>query len=242
MRNFGGNSAPRNVNYTAQMGVVGAAIAALNGGACTGAAGYTELLNAGVGMHANLPLIAQAMEPGLTNHLVIEVGTTSVGGRREFIGIAWDPNYLTVQHAGQVVWDSFNRAWIGNNTAAVAFPANNTLPLPGAAALGADQRGLAYIACLRAANGNPFIIGFLHNMYAVGEKTRAVENMDTMANRAKTAAGVAYAGAEVIIGGDFNVVPPPAANPARKRFRATITTRVSRTGGGAARNTTLNNP
>ncbi|HEY6970270.1 MAG TPA: hypothetical protein VJA94_13770, partial [Candidatus Angelobacter sp.] len=90
MRTFGGNTAVRNVNYAAQMGLVGGVVAALNGGACTAAAGYTELLNAGVGMHANLPNIALALDPGLTNHLVIEVGTT-IGGYREYIGIAWDP-------------------------------------------------------------------------------------------------------------------------------------------------------
>ena len=241
MYKFGGNQPVRNLHYTTQMGLLGGAVAALNGGACIAAAGYTELLNDGLGMHANLPNIALALDPGLTNHLVIEVGTT-IGNYQEFIGIAWDPNWLTVQHAGQVVWDSMNRQWIGNNTAAGAFPVNRNLTLAGAQNLGADQRGLAYIACLRVLNGNPFIIGFFHNMYAVGDKTRAVDSIDTMTNRAKTGAGLAYAGAEVIVGGDFNVLPPPAANPARKRFRATVTTRVSRTGGGVARNTTMANP
>ena len=240
---FGGNSAVRNAHFGTQMGHIGAAVALAHGGPSIAAAGFTELFNAGAGMRANLGVIAQALDPGLTRLLLIEVGTTLLGTRTEFIGIAWDPNWLTVQHGGQVVWDSMNSRWIGNNTAAGGFGAvNNTLRLAGVNNLGADQRGSAYIACLRVANGTPFIIAFLHNMYAIGDRTRAVENMDTMTARAKAAAGGAYGAAEVIVGGDFNVVPPPAAQPRRKRFRATLATRAARNVAGVALNTTLANP
>src|SRR5579871_6073409 len=246
MMRFGGNAAFRNAHFIAQMGVVGGVIAGLHGGPRVGAAGYTELINNGAGMHLNLPGIATALDAGLTQRLIIEVGTTSVGASREYIGIFWDPNVLTVQHAGQVAWDAFNRRWgAANNTAAGAFPANRNLNLPGAGGLGLDTRGLAYIACRRVLNNNPFIIAFLHNMYSIGDRTAAMQNLDTMASRARAAAGAAYAAAEIIIGGDFNVQPPPAARPSRKRARGAalrLTTRVFRNGFGVAQNTTLANP
>ncbi len=208
-----------------------------------GAAGYTELINNGAGMHLNLPGIATALDAGLTQRLIIEVGTTSVGASREYIGIFWDPNVLTVQHAGQVAWDAFNRRWgAANNTAAGAFPANRNLNLPGAGGLGLDTRGLAYIACRRVLNNNPFIIAFLHNMYSVGDKTAAMNNLDVMTGRAMAAAGVGYGAAEIIIGGDFNVVPPAAAQDRRKRIRSTLAARVNRNAAGVARNTTQYNP
>lgn len=241
---FNGKKAVRNAHYQTQMGLIGAAITAAHGGPRVGAAGYTELINAEAAMRGNLLAIAQALDAGLTRRLIIEVGTMAVSGKSEYLGIAWDPDVLTVQHAGQVVWDSMHERWIGNNTAAGGFAAaNNTLDLDGVDNLGADQRGIAYIACRRAVNGNRFIIAFLHNMFSEGDRNRAMAGMDAMISRAKSAAGDGYAAAEIIVGGDFNVRPPAAAQSRLKRRRgAGLTVRVTRNLAGAALNTTQWHP
>ncbi|HLJ89312.1 MAG TPA: hypothetical protein VKZ53_21015 [Candidatus Angelobacter sp.] len=240
MQKFNGANAVRNAAFVTQMGAIGAAL-----GPTLGVAGYTELISNLPAMHAALPPIATALDGGLTNRLVICVGKTSVGNALEYIGIVWDPGMLNVQHAGQVLWDPVNRRWGAARNTTAPFPANRNILLPGVQNYGADTRGLAYIACRRVLNNNPFIIGFLHNMYSIGDRTAAMQNLDTMASRARAAAGAAYAAAEIIIGGDFNVQPPPAARPSRKRARGAalrLTTRVFRNGFGVAQNTTLANP
>jgi endonuclease/exonuclease/phosphatase family metal-dependent hydrolase len=102
---------------------------------------------------------------------------------------------------------------------------------------------LAYIACLELATGNPFLIGFMHNMYNLGNKSSAYTNLGTMADNARNAIGGGYAGAEVIIGGDFNLAP---RNPKRPRGATLfLYPRAARVGGGtvgAYINTTAANP
>jgi endonuclease/exonuclease/phosphatase family metal-dependent hydrolase len=235
MQNYGGNSAPRNVVFAGGFGAINGAT-----GAVYMAAGFTELLNAGVGLHAALPALAQVLDAGLTSFVVIEVGTT-VFGRREFIGIAWDPWVLNVQHAGQVFRDAVSKEWEANNVAAGAIPANQTIPLPANLGYGADTRGPAYIAALRGVN--PVVIGFMHNMYNLGDKSAAFTHLGGMMDKVRIAIGGGYAAATVVVGGDFNLAPRA---PKRPRGAAlTLATRAARVGGGVAGafvNTTLVNP
>jgi len=205
MFSFGGHSAVRNATFTG-------AFAAIQGitGAIYRAAGFTEVINAGAGLRHTLSLLAHALDPNMTDLVVIEVGTTAVGVRREFIGIAWDPAALIVQHAGSVLWDSANQRWRAHNAVAAGI-VNQTINRPAGLMLGADSRGLAYIAALRL--GNPFLIGFMHNMYNLGDKSSAFTHLGNMADAACNAAGGVYGGAEIMIGGDFNLRPRQPKRP-----------------------------
>src|SRR6266480_4300572 len=89
-------------------------------------AGFTELLNNNLAA-VQIANRAVALDPGLTNCVVIGVGITVTGARDEHIGIAWDPNFFTIQNAGQVLYDAVARQWQCHNTAA---PVPATIPMP----------------------------------------------------------------------------------------------------------------
>ncbi|MCP3144432.1 exonuclease/endonuclease/phosphatase family protein [Pyxidicoccus xibeiensis] len=206
MLDYGGRTPVRNATFTAALG-------AINGitGANYWAAGFTEVLYAGAATQANLPLIAQALDAGLTRMHVIEVGTTLLG-RQEFIAIAWDDFSFPVAHVGRVLWDPMNRSWAPHN-AAPGAAATQVLPLPTGVAMGADTRGLAYIAGASATTGRRYVIAFMHNMYNLGNKTAAFESLNVMATRARNAIGGNYTDATVVIGGDFNLEPRTRKRP-----------------------------
>jgi hypothetical protein len=231
MRNYGGGAPGRNVAYNGALGAINAIT-----GALYWVAGFTEITNT-VGSVAALLARAAVLDAGLTRIVVIEVGTTALG-TREFIGIAWDNANFTVAHGGSVVKFAMNQNWVPHNVAnaALGTGGNQTIALPGAGGLAADTRGLAYIAGTNA--GNPYLIGFLHNMYALGNKTEMYQRIGGIADNARAAIGGVYAGAEVIIGGDFNVAPAPA----RKRPRGFTLDTVIASAMGAPINTTLANP
>jgi hypothetical protein len=235
MRTFGGGAPGRNAAYTAALTAINAAT-----GPVYLAAGFTEITNPNAPLRGVLAGLAATLDPGLTRHLIVEVGTTALG-MREFIGIAWDPLAgLAVQHAGHVLRDPVNKSWRAYDTPlGVGAIPNNTIPLPGGVALGADQRGLAYIAGIRVWDGNPYVLGFMHNMYALGDRTAAFGGLPYMADLARQAAGGGYVGAEVIVGGDFNVDP---RNPKRARGAAfTMVFRAARDAFGALIPTTAVN-
>jgi hypothetical protein len=200
MRDYGGNSAPRNVLYATRLGLINAAT-----GSSYIVAGFTEVMNSGVGLRTNLSLLAQQLDAGLTALYVFGVGATSVGARREYIGIAVDPAYVAVTHVGSVLRNVYNQ-WQVFAGPVGALPAGNVMAMPVGAPLQADSRGLAFVAAVY--NGVNYIFGFMHNMYAIGEKTGAYQNLGLMASRIRTAlTGAGYGAARVIFGGDFNLDP-----------------------------------
>lgn len=172
-------------------------------------AGFTEVRASNLGFRWVLSGLAQQLDPGLTGLLVIDVGTTALG-TREYIGIAWDPVFVTMQHAGCVIWNSMRRAWQAYNVPAAAM-VNHRIRLPAGLPLGADTRGLAYIAATY--RGRNFLFGFMHNMYRLGSRYVVYTSLPTMAERARQAIGAPYGNAEVIIGGDFNLRPRPPITP-----------------------------
>jgi hypothetical protein len=205
MRDYGGNSAPRNALYAARFGAISATPTVPNG---VLVAGFTEIMNSGVGLHANMPGVIQNLDAGLTNFIVIYVGTTSVGRRAEYIAIATDPVFVAA-HAGQVLINPVTAQWAIYNTPAAAV-VNNRIGVPGGVNLQADSRGVAYVAGTFA--GNQYIIGFMHNMYNEGNKTGAFTNLGRVAQVMRQNVP-GYGAARVIIGGDFNVAP---RNPTRR--------------------------
>jgi hypothetical protein len=226
MRMYGGGSAERN-------GVFAAGFAAIRAATPPGgylAAGFTEVLNPGAPLREELFVLAGILDPHLVGFVVIEVGTTAVGAMREFIGIAWDLEALDVQHAGQVFRNPTLKIWEANNVAAGDVAANRTINLPPKLGYGADTRGPAYIAARQG--GNRVVIGFMHNMFTLGDKSGPYTNLGGMMDKVRKAIGGAYAGAPVVVGGDFNLPPRP---PKRERGEALILeTRAARVGGGVA--------
>src|SRR5215813_3735687 len=52
-----------------------------------------------------LTRVAQSLDDGLANTLLIAIGEAASGTRHEYVGIVWDhAGGLTVEHAGQVPW------------------------------------------------------------------------------------------------------------------------------------------
>ncbi len=227
MRNFGGNSNPRNILFGQRFGQINTAL-----GNAFIAAGFTEILNTGVGLHNNLPIIAQALDPGLTNYVVIEVGTTAFN-RREFIAIATDPAHFPITHAGHILYNSMTNNWTIFNTA-VGNIVNNRINLPILVNVAVDNRGVAYVA--GAYNGNNYLLGFMHNMHLLRLPTLGFDRLGPIASLMRNNVP-GYAAARVIIGGDFNLAP---RNPANRGVR--LYGRCCRNAFGIAINTTAANP
>jgi hypothetical protein len=202
MRDFGGNSNARNILFSNRFDQINTAL-----GNLFIAAGLTELMNTGAGLHHNLPIIVQALDPGLTNFVVIEVGTTAFG-RREFIAIATKPANFPITDAGHVLYDSMNNTWAIFNTPVGNIVANR-INLPATVNLAADNRGVAYVA--GAYNGNNYLLGFMHNMNKLRPPTLGFDALGRMANLMRNNVP-GYGGARVIIGGDFNLAPRDPAN------------------------------
>jgi hypothetical protein len=200
MRSFGGAQIDRTAAFAAAF----ASIHTATGGGYW-AAGFTEVMNSGASLPA-LQDLAPLIDPALGHLLVIEVGKTAFR-TREFIGIAWNPAVLDVLFAGQVLWNSMFRRWQESYVPFADFPANATIGLPESERVGADVRGLAYIAARQVGTGNPCVVGFMHNMYQLGDRYRGLASLPTMARKVMSAIGDGFENAQVIIGGDFNVRP-----------------------------------
>lgn len=231
MRTFGGRQQHRNAEFARAFNDIQAV-----GGQDFIVAGFTEIMNGTRGLREALSGLAQALDAGLRELLVLEVGTTALR-TREFIGIAWDPAYVTMDHAGQVVWDARAKRWAAYNRSAGAM-INRTIHLPAGEELGADTRGLACIAARY--NGGHFLFGFMHNMYRLGNRFAAYTSLPDMADLARRATrDPAYHNAEVIIGGDFNLRP---RDPRRPRGNALVLSERAAMNRRGYVNTTLVNP
>jgi hypothetical protein len=209
MRNYGGGAWLRNFIFDLNFAAMQAAT-----GALYIAAGYTEIRNNLTAL--NFTARAAALDPGLTNGILIEVGITAVGNKIEHLGIAWDPTVVTVTNAGQVLYNAIARRWQCYNTAIPGLPPA-TIPLGGvgmaAPAVGAkrkfdetaiaDSRGLAYIA--GTYNGVNRVFAFMHNMYGLGDRSSAFTKLNTMVDAINATLGIG--GTRTYMGGDFNLQP-----------------------------------
>ena len=72
---------------------------------------------------------------------MIGVGITATGYRDEHIGIAWDPTYFTIKHAGQVLFNWMpTRKWECHNTADTLVAPLAGAMLPAMLNLGGGRR------------------------------------------------------------------------------------------------------
>jgi hypothetical protein len=222
MEKFTGTTAKRIKGYTTKLGAINTKT-----GSVYLAAGFTEVFSCKPVLRKILTRVARKLDPGLTKLVVIEVGTTACTKNPEYIGIAWDPDHLTVQYAGQVYYDLVAMQWKARRVE-VEDIVKQTVDLPARLSYGKDTRGLAYIGC--SIKGKPFLIGFMHNMYKMGERNLAFTALPDMGDKVRKLLGEGYSAAEVIIGGDFNVEP---RNPKPERGDALhLAARAARVGGG----------
>jgi hypothetical protein len=208
MRVYGGNSVARNQTFDTAFAAIQAST-----GADYVVAGFTEIDNNEGGQQ--FAVRALSLDQGLTSWVLIEVGITAIGGRAEYLGIAWDPNYVTAQHAGVVVYNAVARRWECHNQQGTPPPPLIVLPdfriMAGKRrheSNDADSRGLAYIA--GTAFGANCIFAFMHNMLNLGERTMAFSVLNDMRTAVDQAVG--FAASEAYVGGDFNLRPRDPRN------------------------------
>lgn len=239
MRVYGGGSPERNGLFDLAFNDIRAAT-----GHDFDVAGFTEIVNWGTALGA-LQARSHLLTPGLTEVVLIHVGTPAVSGKPEFIGIAWNPERLNVQFIGQTAYDSMSRRYltwpyripapVPANFRVIGLPSNEPY-------LRADSRGLAYLAAI--VDGRPYIIAFMHNVFTIGNlsdeftgiRRAAACIFDTVGRQPD---GDAYAHASVLIGGDFNVLPHDLG---RNAGDGTLFVRAARDANNALINTTVTNP
>jgi hypothetical protein len=181
------------------------------------AAGFTEILNNGNAVDP-MAALATTLDPDLTRMVVIEIGTTAAAKfpRTEYIAIAWDPDTLRIRGGGCVYREQggYRTDWTTTYIASTDLGTDGHRKITQPDATGGDNnamqiqardtRGLAYIVA--DWSRETYVIGFVHNMYGVGDRTNLRANLGSIADKAIKDAGLTSA--NVIIGGDFNVLPP----------------------------------
>jgi len=216
MQNYGGASVPRNALFDAALNIINGVIPNP-----LWVAGFTEIRNGNAG--GRFYSRARVLNPSFNRRTLIEVGVTAVGNRVEHLGIAWNSNSVAVQSAGQVLYLSGTKKWNVFPKAAVngAIPTTIALPAILGIGLGADTRGLAYIA--GTAVGKNHIFAFMHNLYAIGDRYSAIANLNGMAKAILTQMNWTAANTDIYIGGDFNVRPySPGASRAILHHAAAV--------------------
>jgi hypothetical protein len=228
MRNYGGGSPWKDALFAANFATISGITTQIYA-----VAGFTEVRNNMAGQ--NFANRALNLDAGLTSWILYQVGITAVGRQAEYLGIAWDPNEVVAQHAGVVVYNAMLPGWQCYNNAGAPPPPLWVLPTGAAGAyIAADSRGLAYIAGV-ANGGANCIFAFMHNMYNLGNRTGAFNNLNTMITTIAAAIGW-VAPYQAYVGGDFNI-PPRDPTPGGNLHHAAAVN----TAGTAYRKTTYAN-
>jgi len=163
-------------------------------------AAFTEVESSGTDVQDCLTDIAGNAVTGGTNRrtLVIEIGLTAVGQAVEYVGINYDSTQFNLSRCGHVlrvdgVWRAFDST---QTSGALELPANeNVSP---------DFRGVAY--AVGTIGETPFIIGFVHNVYTVGEKSILPQALPNICGDLGGNYNLGYY-TTYVVGGDFNVNP-----------------------------------
>jgi hypothetical protein len=189
-------------------------------------AGFTELLKCDDNMNSIILCLASQLHWELTNVAAFAVGRTI--GSMEYAAISWNPAMFKPDCVGgmflcQKVWTCV----LGDPGTELAIPADADV----------DTRGLVFLAAKQG--GKAYVYGFMHNMYAVGDRSGAFQNLENM--HLKIAAFLQSkkgypSDIEFYIGGDFNV------SPHKPRSKGELECHAATTSSGAFLNTTNSNP
>lgn len=206
MRVFGGGVVDRNAVFTGAFARI-----QVSASSSFAVAGFTEIVNDRTAFDA-VGRMADTLFDSRCDHVVVEVGNTA-GDRTEYVTIAWNRAFLQVSRVGL-----YSRQGDGTwRPTLVDLPPDRRF-VPGGVGGVLDSRGVAFVlASGRGSLANRrFALGFFHNMYNLGDRSGAVQNLPRVMRDLSVDED-----AEVIVGGDFNVIPPPVAGeppPLQSRF------------------------
>jgi len=193
MRVFGGGSALRNVGYDDAMSEISSDLG-VNQRILV--AGFTEINNCN-STAAPLEDFALTLDPGLTKVYHFAIGVTALNKTKT-------PEYIAIALYKEVSLNSWGRVLRNSDKTWKIYHQDNTLLMPNGD-WAADSRGLAYVAI--TFKGTKMIIGFIHNMYNLGDRSGAFTAIPKMADEIRKTEGGAWTQAPIYIGGDFNVAP-----------------------------------
>ena len=245
MRNYGGASVKRNLQFIRAFHEINA----MQPSECL-IAGCTEMLNAKTAATNSLSL-GHSLSQLLDTELYIWVGSTTGGqtaGRTEYISILYSHSHLQLIRAGQVLLTNFGVTAFGHSNPphVIEYPSNS--PSVGKATLLSNTRGLAYV--IGTYQKQKYLFGFMHEMYAVGNRGEAYRKIPEMVAAAVADAKFSLNDITVIIGGDFNLPPEELGTRHHKTTPSARSAQASqylkpiyaKTVTGNAQNTTLVNP
>lgn len=173
-------------------------------------AGLTELFGQPISLTHRVPALLKNLDQGLKDAAVIVPVCKNSG---EYIGIAYNPNYFSIEHAGSV-WRLSNptsRAKVKCFNVPKNKIVKSIIGLPPSGfGTSANYRGLAYVA--GDIGGQRYIFGFIHSDLS-NDPYGSFKRMGEGAGDAiKSAIGATYNNAFVILGGDFNVPAKSVGN------------------------------
>ncbi len=179
------------------------------------AAGLTELLGDPKSLADNVPKLAQNLDPRLDKAVVVAIGQLSSPQRLEYIGIAYDSSFFTLESAGSVLRLSGSGDWFCNNKPAATMSrtrnGNGYIGMPSASVgYKLDYRSLAYVVGL-VNNVDRYVFGFMHNDFGNGDRSGSFRGLGFAAEKILGAANVDPDNAFIVFGGDFNVAPDDVA-------------------------------
>jgi hypothetical protein len=167
-------------------------------------AGFTEVMNAGAG--DALAEMATALDQGLQVPYLFACGVTAVGAKPEYVAISvfkGSTVQFEVEYAGKVLRRA-DKKW-----QCFASTDCDISKLPTKADLEADVRGLAYVVGTikgGAYHGKQMVMGFMHNMYNLGERSIYYSSLTEIAAQIYSKHSLANT-VKCFFGGDFNLEP-----------------------------------
>ena len=196
MRVYGGGNAERNEVFNEAMMDISSDLDKDQ----VAVAGFTEIMNFGASVDT-LDMIAHHLDVNLTKPLFFACGITAFkSDSPEYVAISVHKAF-SIQIAGRVLLleqPSSNRPkWtcVPSTELKVATVPDNLSP---------DSRGLAYVG--GKFQGKYLIVGFMHNMYNLGDRSSAFQALSDMIQLIWDKHSE-WDGYMTIFGGDFNVEP-----------------------------------
>lgn len=175
-------------------------------------AGWTEVMNAGL-TKESLTKIAVKLDAGLTTTVLFACGITcGKSSEPEFVGISISEAFKP-EFSGRVLRTSDVKApWI-----CVTSKMCEIEKWPAKLPLAADARGLCYVG--GSHKGKQMVLGFMHNMYNLGDRSMPDTKTQAMEKLIRKAHGLGE-NIPFYFGGDWNAEPHEKSTSSRQTMSA----------------------